>query len=208
MLTTNIHVEKGLYNGSVGITRDILYKPGEHPTKQNQPTAIMVTFPKYTGESFIEDPKVVPIVPVKRRLDCGCCTRTQIPLRLGWGTTIHRCQGLTIGSGEVNRYIVIAPGSKSFESRNPGALYVALSRAKTAGDGTTDPDFAFNSKILLNEDRLQHKVNTPTTRARSTEIQRIKALTEHTKQEHAPLNIPQAFTQITEEISKSYQNEE
>uniref|UniRef100_K1R3P6 IQ motif and SEC7 domain-containing protein 2 n=1 Tax=Magallana gigas TaxID=29159 RepID=K1R3P6_MAGGI len=81
----------------------------------------------------------------------------QIPLRLGWGTTIHRCQGMTIGEGEANRYIVIHPGDKKFEARNPGALFVALSRAKSAGGEDEDPDFAWHPHVLINEDRLCQK---------------------------------------------------
>jgi hypothetical protein len=45
------------------------------------------------------------------------------------------------GDNEPNRYIIINPGTKQFESRNAGALFVALSRAKSAGDLHTDPDF-------------------------------------------------------------------
>jgi hypothetical protein len=55
---------------------------------------------------------------------------------------------MTIGEGEPNRYIVINPGTQSFESRNPGALFVALSRAKCSGNNTNDPDFAWHPSIL------------------------------------------------------------
>ena len=55
-----------------------------------------------------------------------------IPVKPGWATTIHKCQGMTIGQSEPFNYIVINPGAMSFESRNPGALFVALSRAKSA----------------------------------------------------------------------------
>lgn len=105
----------------------------------------------------------------------------QIPLRLGWGTTILRCQGMTIGKGESKRYIVIIPGTRKFESINPGTLCVALSRAKTAGGAGEDPYFAWHPSILINEDRLYHKPNTPTTRSRFTEIERIKHLAAETK---------------------------
>ena len=88
---------------------------------------------------------------------------------------------MTIGNGESSRYIVIHPGTKKFESQNPGALFVALSRAKTAGDGKTDPDFAWNPSILVNEDRLCHVVNTPTTKSRKIEIDRISKLSEETR---------------------------
>jgi hypothetical protein len=61
---------------------------------------------------------------------------------------------MTIGKGEPYSYIIINPGIRSFESRNPGALFVALSRAKSAGNNTSPPDFAWHSSILVNEDRL------------------------------------------------------
>jgi hypothetical protein len=47
--------------------------------------------------------------------------------------SLHKRQGMTIGQGEPFNYIVINPGTMSFESRNPGALFVALSRPKSAG---------------------------------------------------------------------------
>ena len=143
----------------------------------------MVEFSNYTGPPFIpENPKIIPICPIERRLDCCChsCKRKQIPLRLGWATSIHGCQGLTIGVGEPNRYIIINPGTTAFESRNPGALFVALSRAKSAGNKLSDPDFAWHQTVLLNEDRICHKVNTNTTKARSKEIQRIENLSAKT----------------------------
>jgi hypothetical protein len=40
---------------------------------------------------------------------------------------------MTIGDGESSRYIVINPGTRKFESLNPGALFVALSRTKYIG---------------------------------------------------------------------------
>ena len=70
--------------------------------------------------------------------------RKQIPLRLGWATTIHKCQGMTIKAGETNRYIIISPRTKCFESKIPRALFVAQSRAKKAGEPLKDPDFAWH----------------------------------------------------------------
>jgi hypothetical protein len=52
-----------------------------------------------------------------------------------------------------------------FESRNPGALFVALSRAKSAGNDFVDPDFAWHSSVLVNEDRLCHVVKSATVEA-------------------------------------------
>ena len=92
------------------------------------------------------------------------------------GTTIHSCQGMTIGKGESNKYIAIDPGSTQFEPRNPGALFVALSRAKSAGGPNFLPDFVWHPSVLVYTDRLCHVVRTKKTIARSAEIFRISQL--------------------------------
>jgi hypothetical protein len=146
---------------------------------------------------FIEEnPKIVPIVPVERKIDCNCCgcRRKQIPLRLGWASTIHKCQGMTIGKGEPYSYIIINPGIRSFESRNPGALFVALSRAKSAGNNVSPPDFAWHSSVLVNEDRLCHKVNTPTVLARTQEINRLLQLSIQTNEKFPCLETDESLT--------------
>lgn len=174
-------VRFGLFNGAIGIVEDIIYLNGRRPPAL--PDVVMVNIPNYTGPPFLPQyPKIVPILPVERKIDCRChfCKRKQLPLRLGWATTIHRCQGMTIGDGEVNRYIVINPGTRAFESRNPGALFVALSRAKSTGKNNTDPDFAWHPSFLVNEDRICHCVNTPTTTARNREILRIESIAKET----------------------------
>ena len=207
MLTSNLNVELGLFNGSMGKVMDIIYLNGNNPSL-SLPDVVMVEFSKYTGPPFVDHhPKLVPVIPVERRMDCNChgCKRKQIPLRLGWGTTIQRCQGMTIGDNEASHYIIISPGPPSFESRNPGALFVALSRAKTAGDETTDPDFAWHPHVVVNEDRLCHAVRTATTKARSLEIERIRKMTEKTKKEYSYLlneDIFRHLLQILESVEE------
>ncbi|KAL9956688.1 hypothetical protein ACROYT_G038207 [Oculina patagonica] len=179
MLTVNLKAAWGLYNGAVGTVVDIVYKDGCRPTDDPPPLpdVVFVRFAGYKGPPYIDDdPTLVPIVPVVRSTDCACrCKRSQVPFRLSWGTTIHKCQGLTVGSGEAFRYVVIHPGKHDFEAKNPGALFVALSRAKSAGGDGVDPDFAFHEDVLLNDDRLK-PVNTPTTRARAAEMERLQVL--------------------------------
>lgn len=87
---------------------------------------------------------------------------------------------MTIGDGEVNRYIVIDPGTRAFDSRNPGALFVTLSRAKSIGKNNNDPDFAWHPSFLVNEDRICHSVNTPTATTRNREILRVESIAKET----------------------------
>lgn len=210
MLTGNINVPYGLYNGSAGVVIDILYFDGQRPSDA-LPDVVIVEVDKYTGPSFVQyNPKPVPIVPVERKIDSRChgCKRTQIPLRLGWGTTIHRCQGMTIGKGESNRYIAIDPGSKQFESRNPGALFVAMSRAKSAGSLNDLPDFVWHPEVLVNPDRLCHVVKTPTTSARANEIQRIAKIADLTKEMYKQFATEQALDIIKAKIERNPVTEE
>ena len=88
---------------------------------------------------------------------------------------------MTVGKGETNRYVVTDPGSTQFESRNPGTLFVALSRAQTADRTEEYPDFLWNPHMLVNEDRLCHRVDTPTTRALNQELVRLEFLSEKTE---------------------------
>ena len=79
--------------------------------------------------------------------------------------------------GEPNHYMVINPGTRQFESHVPGALYVALSRAKSSGTENSELDFAWHPSILVNQDRLCHTaVDTPFARARRYEIKRFEEL--------------------------------
>ena len=189
MLSVNLCVQYGLFNGAMGIVRLIIYKAGTKPP--DMPDVVLVQFPGYSGLPFIpENPKLIPITPVERVMNCVCycCKRKQVPLRLGWATTIHKCQGMTIGHGETNRYIVISPGTKAFESKNPGALFVALSRAKTAGGLDKDPDFAWHPSVLVNEDRLCHVVRTATVFGRKREMNRLAKMALQTKAAFKSLN--------------------
>ena len=210
MLTGNINVEHGLFNGSIGVVRDILYFSGRKPG-DSSPDVVMVEFDKYTGPPFVPcNPKLVPIVPVERKIDCKChcCKRKQLPLRLAWGTTIHRCQGMTIGKGESSKYIVINPESKGFESQNPGALFEALSHAKSAGEPDDLQDFVWHPAVLVNLDRLCHVVRKPTTTARCNEIQKIAQIAELTKASYSHLRTDNAFRNIVAKVAQNCNNEE
>ncbi|CAH3020553.1 unnamed protein product [Porites evermanni] len=90
---------------------------------------------------------------------------------------------MTVGSGEAFRYVAVHPGDHGFEARNPGALFVALSGAKSAGGEVRDPDFVFHEDILINNDRFR-PVDTPTTRARAMETACLSNLAAEKAQQH------------------------
>ena len=183
-LVYNMNVEWGLFNRSVGKIVDIVYLNGRKPLDGGFPDIVIVDFPSYTGPPLLDEfPTWVPLLPKEIRQDCLCsgCKRTQIPLRLGFGCTIHSTQGTTISTSGLNKQIVIDPGSTSFESRNPGATYVAFSRAKTSGDATTLPGFAVHPKVLLNHDRVCHKPKkSKLLAARSVHVKRLRKLASNT----------------------------
>ena len=201
MLVVNLKADWGLYNGAVGTVVDIVYKQGCRPTDDSTPLpdVVFVRFPGYKGPPYMdEDPNLVPIVPVSRSTDCACrCKRLQVPLRLSWGTTIHKCKGMTVGTVEAFTYVVIHPGKHDFEAKNPGALFVALSRAKSAGGQGIDPDFAFHEDVLINDDRFR-PVNTQTTRARAVEMEQLHVLATRCRQREdlAPAYLEDTFSQL------------
>lgn len=78
-----------------------------------------------------------------------CCTVKWCPLVSCWATTIHKFQGSEAGFDDTDmfRYLIADPGNLKWEQDCPGALYVALSRAKTMGTFMIDGKFTRKSAI-------------------------------------------------------------
>lgn len=98
------NAEKGYVNGSLGIVNGFNEKG----------------FPKVK----INNGKIITAEPENWTIndDSGktLATFTQVPLRLAWAITIHKCQGMTLEAAEIDL-------SRTFEK---GQGYVALSRLK------------------------------------------------------------------------------
>lgn len=64
MLTSNLKIKDGLFNGSIGEVVDIIY------LNWNLLDVVMVNFIKYTSPPFIKNhlEKLVSVVPVERKL--------------------------------------------------------------------------------------------------------------------------------------------
>lgn len=123
-LTCNIDVADGLCNGARGMVKDIIYTGTEI-------TNIMVKFEhESVGEKMrslspfsTSHPESVPIFKHSNFFyhNAICISRKQFPIVLAFATTIHAVQGLTVDRIVCDMKTV----------RQPGQVYVALSRVKT-----------------------------------------------------------------------------
>jgi hypothetical protein len=130
----------GLYHGSIGTVRDIVFSDTCSPNNGDMPDYVLVEFPQYCGPAFVEqNPKLIPIVPVELRCDMACCKRRYLPLKPAFGKTCHTFQGQNAGPVQENQpantvlRLVCDPGNRGFEGINPGLFYTLLSRATTLG---------------------------------------------------------------------------
>lgn len=124
MLTANLWIAKGLCNGTVGTVVHVVYESGGPPAL---PSFIVCRFPSYSGPSLITGDHLFPVKPVKRMFyrSGSSCSRTNIPLALAYGITIHKAQGLTLDKACVN------VGPKEFSA---GLSFVGLSRVRCLDD--------------------------------------------------------------------------
>lgn len=144
MLASNLWVEAGLVNGSMGTVTAICYKSGQAPP--SLPVSIMIHFDSYSGPTYPDG--TVPITPVRRSWSMSGvqCSRLQLPLKLAWAVTIHKAQGLTLDK------VVIDVGKKEFSS---GLTFVACSRVRHL----FHPPFPFQRLANLSRSqRLQERL--------------------------------------------------
>ncbi|KAE8740593.1 hypothetical protein FOCC_FOCC013893 [Frankliniella occidentalis] len=86
MLRSNLWVEKGLVNGSVGEVVDTIYHPDATP-QDDPPSVIICTFTSYKGPYLEPEKKTVPIGPTQISLENGQgekYTVSQFPLSLNY----------------------------------------------------------------------------------------------------------------------------
>ena len=136
----NILPSCGLYNGSMGVVRDIVFQEGHSPNAGDFPLYVLVEFAQYEGEPFDDtNTKLVPITPVEYQCKKKCCKKKFLPLQLCYAKTVHTFQGQNAGPVQPGQpqnaiqRIICDPGDKEFEGRNPGLFYTILSRATTMG---------------------------------------------------------------------------
>ncbi|XP_074596306.1 ATP-dependent DNA helicase Pif1-like [Brevipalpus obovatus] len=118
MLRTNVWVEGGLVNGSLGTVRKIVFEEGTQPPAL--PLYIGIQFDDYSGPHC--DSNCFPITPVVKSFNRrgSTYTRRQFPLALAYSITIHKSQGLTLNK------IAVDIGENEVAL---GLTYVALTRS-------------------------------------------------------------------------------
>lgn len=123
MLRSNLWVDGGLVNGSLGTITAIIYSQNNGPPLL--PDYILVEFDNYGGPYFRNTS--FPVIPIQRSWSQQgvTCTRTQFPLALAYAVTIHKSQGLTLSK------VVVDVGPREMA---PGLTYVALSRVRKLTD--------------------------------------------------------------------------
>jgi len=137
----NIMPMWGLYNGSFGTVKDLVFKKNENPNCGHLPKYVIVEFGQYNGPPFIpEFPKYVPLVPVSVVCKKRCCMKYYIPLSLSFAKTVHTFQGQNVGGVEDGKQknsikrIIVDPGNRGMEGINPGILYTISSRGTNMGE--------------------------------------------------------------------------
>jgi len=95
ILTSNLWVETSLVNGALGKFISILY--AMHSKPPDLPFFVVIDFVHYKGPSWdVNNPKQVPISPVSRG------SYRQLPIRMAWGLTIHKSQGMTLPKATID----------------------------------------------------------------------------------------------------------
>ena len=95
---------------------------------------------------------------------------------LSFATSLHKCQGLTIGPS-TDTVATAAPsmivdiGSRTFEQKAPGLVYTALSRVTTLGSGDRSTSALFFTGNNVTQERLVRM-----TYKKNTDIKTINVL--------------------------------
>ena len=132
---------------------------GESPPRL--PVAVTVRFDSFSGPTLSDGS--VPITPLRHTWlsTDKTCSRLQLPLKLAWAVTIHKCQGMTLNKA------VVDLGKKEFSA---GLTFVACSRVRQLKDLLFVTPFPFqrvanlassyrHSERLHEEKRLQTLCN-------------------------------------------------
>ena len=138
MLLTNLDVDMGLVNGSVGVVERVISGTvGTGGVEIHFANGVRSTVTKNKWEIKEDELGIDGKIRSKT-----IASREQIPLCLAWATTVHKSQGSTIDRAEIDV-------SEAFAA---GQVYVALSRVRTL-EGLSVKPFAVN-RLFVNQECL------------------------------------------------------
>ena len=127
MLTANLWVGAILVNRSLGKVISIVYKSNNQPPTLT--SFVVIEFLHYKGPSWdASNPNYVPISSITRG------SRRKLPLRMAWGLTIHKAQGMTLQNA------IIDIGNIDRQ----GLAFIAISRVKSLSSLRMSPTFSFS----------------------------------------------------------------
>lgn len=127
MLTSNLWIAARLVSGYLGTIISIFYRAFVSPPQL--PTFVVVNFYKYIGPPWDpNNPTHLPIPPIKRG------NHTQIPLKMAWGLTIHKSQGMTLLKATIDIGLIECQG----------LTFTTISRVPSLQDLCISPAFSFD----------------------------------------------------------------
>ena len=140
LLLHNLAVEHGLMNGSQGTVENIVFSMGDHPNHDRvanrMPSAVIITFPGYSGPPLfpVPDPRTWVILEPREQEygERAEIKRKQFCLCLAWSLTPWKAQGMTL-----EKVIV----RLSHACSKPGVLFVALTCVRHPDNLFLDGDF-------------------------------------------------------------------
>ena len=177
----NFEPDWGLYNGSIGTVKEIVFNKNSNPLDGTQPEYVIVDFPQYCGPQWMESEKTwVPIPVVEMSCSKRCCQLQYIPLSLAYAKTCHTFQGQSVGKNCPISCIIVQPGTRDFEGKCPGLFYVFLSRATDIGsqeDRSTSAIFFEGPE--MNSDRIRDLTHSLTTGREYAKVTKRKQWSNH-----------------------------
>ena len=127
MLIANLWLGAVLVNDPLGKVIDIVYNSNKHPPTLQ--SFVVVEFLHYKGALWdASNPTYVPISPITR----GMCI--QLPLRMEWGLTIHKAQGMTLQNATIDIGNI----------DRQGITFTAISRVTSLSGLRISPPFSFS----------------------------------------------------------------
>ncbi|KAH9291956.1 hypothetical protein KI387_042860 [Taxus chinensis] len=128
MLIANLWVDAGLVNGATGTITDIVYDASMPPP--TLPLFVVVKFDRYNGPCWDpSNPLHIPIPPISRG------NRRQLPIKMAWGLTIHKSQGLTLHRATID----------IGTTERQGLTFTTFSRVPSLANLRISPPFSFES---------------------------------------------------------------